>query len=526
MQGGSRTLYLVFPRASANQQDVSILGTLSDTCNSVTFRAATSIAFQSIQPGVYAIQVTSGRPQAPLTFIGAASKSGASGGDTAAAKSGAVRSRVEVMEGRVGGQACPKSYCSDHTTTCRQPDLHNSRSLQALVTVVDAAVGQLAGDVNVAATSSSLAVTLTAQLAAPALLPATMSLQLSDPSAAAVSPPALTWRAGEMGPKHFTLQLRRPVAAEGAAQGILAEAVAVGNMVFGNGQSRSLPPRVSVYVPPPTFYVPVNTAIYRDGPPPVRRPRQGAAGAAGNGTAAAGNSSATGSNSGASAGNAAVSDAATGSGGSSQRAGSSADNTTVVMVPVRRASASPFPSTLAFKVQLLESVGCASRVRCAAAVRGGGQLRFTGDQDVVGAPVWVDYSVVPQEAVLRVAVILSAVDNARVLSYSDMLLLQWQQQQQQQDQSQQMPGWVGTRDDPVFVDADNVTSLFVFGTTYGMCPAGTAGPWQEPQLAPQESAGPAAGPTSGPGAGTDITNSDSSQQVIPPPRDRVCDGEL
>ncbi len=95
------------------------------------------------------------------------------------------------------------------------------RPLQTL-TVVGAAVARLVGQTT-SANSAHATVYVSARLDSPPLLPASLALRLSDPDAAEVVPPVLTWRPGEQATKQFALRLNKhvgvlaPGAVEGAA---------------------------------------------------------------------------------------------------------------------------------------------------------------------------------------------------------------------------------------------------------------------------------------------------------------------
>ncbi|GIL70370.1 hypothetical protein Vretimale_3538 [Volvox reticuliferus] len=118
-----------------------------------------------------------------------------------------------------------------------------------------------------------------------------------------------------------------------------------------------------------------------------------------------------------------------------------------VNVEVRRTDLSPFGSTLQYKARLLQVAGCASPA-CAAAVSASGlTLRFSADNSSAFANLAINWTALPLEAALAVGLQLTPIENAEVV-------------------------------EPLA----NEVSLYVYGSTYGTCPAGTLGPWQDPAV--------------------------------------------
>ncbi|KXZ47397.1 hypothetical protein GPECTOR_35g835 [Gonium pectorale] len=283
---------------------------------------------------------------------------------------------------------------------------------QTLVTIVEAAVGRFLGQ-SAYTSSTNLTVTLHVGLDGPTPLPTTMGLRLSDPLAAVVTPPSVTWRPGEMGAKQFKLRMQR--AARPNALGLLwAEALPVTNLLFANATL----PRVAVQVPAAAFYVVQNHVVFRN-----------ASSAAGDGN---GGNSSRGGMSKAATNNSGGNGGGGGSSGLGTSNSSTASGAELVSVPldglgstpaldsvtiaVRRASPNPFPSSLNYTVVVLQALGCPIGVPCAAAVRGNGTLRFQPDDDVAYATVLLSWTALPYDTTLRVGLQLTPTDNAEVLA--------------------------------------------------------------------------------------------------------------
>lgn len=109
-------------------------------------------------------------------------------------------------------------------------------ALQTL-TVVGAAVARLVGQTT-SANSAHATVYVSARLDSPPLLPASLALRLSDPDAAEVVPPVLTWRPGEQATKQFALRLNKHVGVlpPGAEEGGAGAGAGVGNWNGGDGE--------------------------------------------------------------------------------------------------------------------------------------------------------------------------------------------------------------------------------------------------------------------------------------------------
>jgi hypothetical protein len=124
-------------------------------------------------------------------------------------------------------------------------------------------------------------------------------------------------------------------------------------------------------------------------------------------------------------------------------------------------------------------------------VLGSGLLRIPADTYSAVAEVYVNWTALPAEAILGIGLQLTPIDNAEVPS-----------------------------------GAENVTSVYVYGTTYGTCPAGTIGPWQAP-----DSDAPGSGdlalapirnpstlpPSTGPGIATGGAPAGQPGSLAPPP---------
>ncbi len=68
MAGGALTLYHNDGGFFDDTDAILVPGELSADCRSVTFRASTSLAFQSVLPGSYPVAVSAGRGSPPLPF--------------------------------------------------------------------------------------------------------------------------------------------------------------------------------------------------------------------------------------------------------------------------------------------------------------------------------------------------------------------------------------------------------------------------------------------------------------------------
>ncbi|GFR43605.1 hypothetical protein Agub_g4702 [Astrephomene gubernaculifera] len=436
-------LTLSFLGAAPKGDDVLVPGTISPDCRSVTFRVAACPTFRGIGAGVYPVRLLAGRSQRPLLF---ASSNDTSTGNT-----------------NDGAGPSPYGTSASNTTT--------------LVTVLQAAVARLLRTYT-AASRSDATLTLTAALAGPSLLPATLALRLSDPTAAEVTPPLLTWRKGEAGGKNFTLRMLRALGvqpssgqAAGQQQQLWAEVVAVSNVVL----DPATPVRVLLQPPVPAFYVVGGLVLYRK-----------SSGSGGSASVSGGGSSSSSSNQSSSNGT------SSGSGGtalSSLQSGAAAgvgwtsspppaarlaaaQVVSVVNVTVRRANLSPFTSTLKYSATVLETIGCVNASLCSGVVRASGTLSFPADRDSAAVNVSINWAALPASASLRVGLMLTPVENAETLAATA-----------------------------------NLTAIYVYGTTYGTCPAGTTGPWRAP-------APPAGAPP--PPLGTGAAGNSSSWPKPPP----------
>lgn len=92
--------------------------------------------------------------------------------------------------------------------------------------------------------SSRAAVSLGVDLGEAPYLPASLALELSDPSVADVTPAVVTWRPGETGTKQFLVQLNRLL----PSKGLQATLVPINNVLASAARGS-----VAVQAPHPRF---------------------------------------------------------------------------------------------------------------------------------------------------------------------------------------------------------------------------------------------------------------------------------
>ncbi|GIL47391.1 hypothetical protein Vafri_4216 [Volvox africanus] len=208
--------------------------------------------------------------------------------------------------------------------------------------------------------------------------------------------------------------------------------------------SNGVPPHLEIRAPRPKFFVVPNQVLYRSPNDPV-----------GDGSSDSGNPRI--SNSG-------------GVGGAVVLSAPGISQMGSVNVEVRRTDFSPFGSTFQYRANVLQVAGCSSPA-CPTAVSASGlTLRFSADNTSAFANIAINWTALPLEAALAVKLHLTPIENAEVVE-----------------------------------PPASTVSLYVYGSMYGTCPAGTIGPWQDP-----------AAPALQPRAGNEVATQTALSDAVPP----------
>ena len=226
-----------------------------------------------------------------------------------------------------------------------------------LLTVVDAATASMVGQAFMLSATGSV-VSVSVALDAPPYLPATVAMQLSDPSVADVTPSVLTWRPGEAGDKQFVLSFKKLP----AKKGLQATLQPINNVLASGAWGTAM-----IQPPMPRFKF-VSNQVNKCSPRAGRLLRSVLTGWRGARPMCVLPHSVHGCMGGACRRAAAACDCiptarlpsplqAVYASTNSSTSNSTRSKVTTVTVPVRRVDASPFPSVVAYRAVLLDATG-------------------------------------------------------------------------------------------------------------------------------------------------------------------------